>query len=361
MKKQQILEQELIERTENSAAELADRINDLAVPTTPLPATEADASIVNLMDDTDFNWSQAAYTTAGVLPATAGDTNNRAYGWYRIERATALPVEDDAHSLKGPAHSLAAAESADTPQWNKTEGWAEMGETGATPWDLYAPFPTNVVTPGMRLRIQMLVRLRTSASVPPGLKFFWELYDGTNATPGIIKGSALALNGSTFGAAGATTRSYKLIVDTDYGNQVESTVRTITNTPAVLTPTNGVVLSWERIPGFTRVTIYVTEGGASFIAGIIGNGTNSFNDTGQLRAAVASVPSVTTTAAVAYAETSQFVPTLDWILWKFTIITPQTYNFSATTGKQYLRGGLIGLMGAGRQLLIDRIGVSPGN
>src|ERR1051326_9118426 len=94
MKKQQILEQELIERTENSAAELADRINDLAVATTPLRATEADASIVNLMDDTDFNWSQAAYTTAGVLPATAGDTNNRAYGWDAIDGARALPAEE---------------------------------------------------------------------------------------------------------------------------------------------------------------------------------------------------------------------------------------------------------------------------
>jgi len=355
------MEQELILRTESTERALRGDLERLGIeiPKPSVPTNEA--SIVNLLDNSDYNWSTLAYLTPGTLPGTAGDDNQRAYNWYRSLRSDALLVEDDAHSLKGPAHSLFGGETADTPRWDRTNGWAELGETGATPWDIACPLPNNFATPGMRFRLQMLVRLRTATAIPGSLKFFWLLQDNTAATPTTIKGSAFTLEGATFGAAGATTRSYKLIVDTDYGGQVESTVKTINNTPAVLVPGNGVALTWPRYPGFTNVTIYVTEGGASFIAGIIGNGANAFNDVGQRLGAVGAVPTVTTTQAQAYAETPTFTPTLDWLLWKFSIIAPQTYNFSLTTGKQWLRGGLIGLTGDPHQLQIDRIGVSLGD
>lgn len=358
------MESELIIRSERgdmAVREYVDRQIRLAAAAAA--ETEQTAAINNLIDNGDFNWSTMAYATPGTTPATAGDSNHRAYNWYRMQRATALLVEDDANSLKGSAHSLFGGETADTPRWDRTNGWAELGETGATAWDICCPLPNNFVTPGMRFRLQMLVRLRTATALPGPLKFFWSLYDNTNSAPAptIIKGSAFTLDGATFGPVGATTRAYKLIVDTDYGGQVESTVKTITNAPAVLTPSNGVALSWPRYPGFTKVSIYVTVGGASFLVGIIGNGANAFNDTGQVLGAVAAVPSVATTQAQAYAETSDFSPTAEWVLWRFSIIAPQTYNASLTTGKQWLRGGVIGAMGDPHQLQIDRIGLSTGD
>lgn len=363
MKKQELMEQELIERTESLGRDLRSDIVRVGLQIPRIRPATNDAAIVNLIDNSDFNWSDIAYTTAGVTPATAGDDNNRAYHWYRIERATALLVEDDAHSLKGSAHSLFAGETADTPRWNKTEGWAELGGTGGTAWDIYCPLPTKFATPGQRFRLQMIFRLRTSTASPGALKFFWSLWDNTNTPPApeIIKGSAFTLSGNTFGPVGGTARSYKLIVDVDNGTQVESTVLALVNTPAVLTAANGVALTWDRYAGFTRVTVYVTEGGVSSIAGIIGNGANAFNDTGQRLGTVAGVPSITGTVAQAYAETISFEPTLDWLGAVFSIAVPPTYDFSLTTGKQFLRGGVIGAMGDGHQLQIDRIGLSFGD
>src|SRR5688572_30247178 len=111
MKKQHLMEQELIERTERGRTTLEQRLEALE-RNLPLADTLAStAAITNMVDNTDWNWSTLAYTTAGTTPGTAGDDNNRAYNWYRMQRATALLVENDASSLKGPAHSLFAAES----------------------------------------------------------------------------------------------------------------------------------------------------------------------------------------------------------------------------------------------------------
>jgi hypothetical protein len=363
MKRQDIMEQELIIRTENTERVIEKRLDGLTV-SEPLSATPTtNASIINLMDNTDWNWSTLAVTTPGTLPGTAGDDNNRAYNWYRIERATALLVEDDAHGLKSSGHSLFAGETADTPRWSKTDGWAELGHAAGTEWDIYSPLPNNFAIPSMRLWVQMLVRLRTATPLASPLRFWWAIYDNTNTAPAprIIQGSAFTLDGAPFGAAGATTRDYKLIVDVDNGDQVESTVKTVNNTSAVLSSANGIALSWPRFPGFTNVTIYVTEGGITSIAGFIGNGTASFNDTGQRFGTVPAFPSVVGTAPRAYAEANPFVPTLDWALWKFRIFVPQTYNFGLTTGKQMLRGGVIGATGEGHQLQIDRLGVSQGD
>lgn len=328
----------------------------------PSPAPSGTtASISNLIDNSDYGWSKDAYENLGITPGTAGDPNNRAYNWYRMERATALLVEDDAHSLKGPAHSGFAGETSDTPRWSKLEGWAELGSAGATPWDICCPLPNNFVIPGMRLYIQMLARLRTASPLPATLRYFWEMWDNTNSAPlpAVIQGSAFTLNAATFGALGATTRAYRLIVDTDNGDQIESVTTTITNAPASLSPTNGVSLSWPAYGGFTQVSIYVLVGGSAFLVGIIGDGATAFLDTGQTLRSVPALPSAIGTKPQAYAEIN-FPIGLSWVEYDFNLLVPQTYNFSLTTGKQWLRGGIIGLTGEGHQVEIDRIGVSTG-
>jgi hypothetical protein len=108
------------------------------------------------------------------------------------------------------------------------------------------------------------------------------------------------------------------------------------------------------------VFIYVTIGANVFLVGIVGDGAGAFNDVGQVIRQVAAVPSVSGTEPRAYAETRVFVPTLDWVPYNFAIGVPATYNFGNTTGKQWLRGGVIGVMGDPNQLQIDRIGVSTG-
>lgn len=360
MKKQQLMENELQILASQGDRALSTRLDSVEgmIPTIAPP--DITSSISNLIDNSDFAWSTDAYTTPGILPGDVTKPNNRVYNWYWMERATALLVEDETHSLKGP--DFPPPDADDIPRWNKINGWAELGESGATPYDICCPLPNNYVTPGMRLYLQMLVRLRTSTAVPGDIKFFWEFWDNTNTAPlpDIIKGSAFTLTAATFGIMGATTRDYKLIVETDAGDEVESTVATVTDAPASLTPTNGVSLAWPRYPGFTQVSIYVTVGGNSFLVGIVGDGSSAFLDTGQTLRPVDSVPSVSGTVARAYAQTRVFVPSLDWVEYDFSIIVPSTYNLGLTTDRQWLRGGVVGLMGDSNQLQIDRIGVSTG-
>lgn len=329
------------------------------IPEIPPPSTSA--SISNLIDNSDFSWSDDAYRNPAITPATAGNPNNRAYNWFWSLRSTALLVANDAQSLKGPLHG--APDAAGIPKWNKINGWAELGDTsGATPWDIACQLPNNFVTPSMRFYIQMLVRLGSAAVLPGTVKFFWEFWDNTNTAPlpAVIKGAAFDVTANTFGPVGATTRDYQLIVQTDYGDQVASNVETVLDAPASLTPTNGVALSWPRYPGFTQVSIYVTVGGNSSLVGIVGDGSGAFNDVGQPLRPVDSIPSVAGTEPRAYAQTRVFVPSLGWAEYDFAIGVPATYDFSKTTGKQWLRGGIIGNMGANNQLQIDRIGISTG-
>lgn len=354
-----------MERTDSQISELREDMERLELGTTDvIPASPSEGSIDNLIDDGDYSYSHAAYTTAGVTPGAAGDDNNRAFNWYRIERATALMVEDNAHALKGPAHSLFGAETADTPRWDKANGWAELGETGAIAWDICCPLPHNFIISGWRYNLQMICRLRTSTALPAPIQFAWAFHDNTNTAPAprVIQGAPLTLSGGVFGPPGATTRNYKLIIDTDQGGQVESNVLTINNAPAALSAANGVNLSWPVIPGFTRVTIYASVAGATFIAGFVGNGAGAFTDTGQNFGAVGGgFPSVADTVAKAYAVARRnFEPSTEWLMATFTIFVPQTYNASLTTGRQWLRGSVLGLMGDPHQLQIDRIGVSTG-
>lgn len=364
MKKQQLMENELQILANQGDRALSDRIDIVegSIPVVTPPDTSA--SISNLIDNSDYSFSDAAFTTAAVTPATAGDSNMRAYNWFRMQRATALLVADDARSLKSSGHSLFGGETADTPIWNKTDGWAELGETGATPWDIVCPLPNNFVTPGMRFYLQMLVRLRTSTALPGEINFFWEFFDNTNTAPlpDIIKGGTFTVTLATFGTAGATTRTYKLIVDTDAGDQVQTAATAIATANAAMSPTNGVRISWPAYPGFTTVSIYVTVGANSWLVGVVGDGSSSFLDTGQTLRSVTTVPTATGTVPRSYAQTraGTFVPTLSWALYEFTIVIPSTYDFSKTTGKQWLRGGVIGLMGDSRQLQIDRIGIATG-
>lgn len=361
MKSPYTQDQELIEQINKALKPLQDKINALSNAAT-LPASQQLAAIVQLIDNSDFSWSKAAYTTAGITPATAGDDNQQAYNWFRQTTATTTLVFDHAHALKATGDSLFAANegaNADIPRWNRVDGWSQTGSVGAN-WDISYPLSTNFVTPSMRFYFQCIARLRTLTSFTP-VQIFAGFWDNTVSVPDNlpdwIRGSAFTLNAATFGPLGATTIAYKLIVTTDAGDTIESATATVTNAPASLSATNGVALTWPRYPGFTTVSIYKTVAGVSYLVFIEGNGANAFNDVGQTQRVVSAVPSGVTTAR-AYAQSRIFSPTADWQQFDLNIPVPQTYNFSKTTANQCLRFGLTGATGDGHQVEIDRIGIS---
>lgn len=330
-----------------------------ASATPPVPA------IVNLIDNSDYNWSLDAYTVPGTTPASAGDGNYEAYNWYRQDQALALLVEDAAHSLKATGEStFAANEGADTdiPRWNRDNGWAEVGSVGATNWDIACPLSSNFATPSQRFYFQILASLRTGTAWPDGIRLFAELYDNTDSADGkrVLTGTAFGLGGAPFGTVGVTTDQYKIIAITDYGAEIESAVLTIATSNATLTAVHGNALSWVSTQGVVRYDIYRKRAGTTYLIFQILDGATSYNDDGQTLKTVAAFPVPGTTKGTARAVSPIFAPTAAWRVFDLSIIVPPGYDQSKTTGKQWLRYGLDGPTTDARQLLCDRAGLSHG-
>lgn len=361
---------ELLQRIDTLEQRLNDRI-DVIQQALDAQAIAAQAAappvpaIVNLIDNSDYNWSLDAYTTPGTTPASAGDGNYEAYNWYRQDRTLDLLVEDAASSLKSSGESTFAANEGaddDIPRWDRENGWAEIGSAGATNWDIACPLSSNIASPSQRFYFQVLASLRTGTAWPDGIRLFAELYDNTDSADGkrVLTGAAFDLTGAPYGTTGASTDQYKIIAITDYGAEIESIVLTITTANATLTAVHGNALSWASIQGVVRFDIYRKRSGTTYLIFQILDGATSYNDDGQTLKTVADFPAPGDTKGIARAVSPIFAPTATWRVFDLSIIVPPGYDQSKTTGKQWLRYGLDGATTDARQLLCDRIGLSHG-
>lgn len=320
-------------------------------------------SIQNLIDDGEIEFSKDAYINT---PLAGGDIGFEAYNWYRQTVATTLLAESAANALKYTGHSLFAANegaNADIPRWENVSGWIEMGAIG-TNYDVACPLPINFVRGGMTFIVQFIHKMRTTTAWPAGLEVAAMFYDNTVAQEKIIEGGVFTVSYALGGAAGATALEYKIVGRTDYGDEIESNVLSITDAPATLTTTDYISLSWAGAPGYIDFDIYKKVGGVYYLQFTVANGGTSYRDIGAAPlATVAGYPSISTTRARAYVETQGFAPSgTTWAALdpQLIIRVPSTYNTALTTGRQWLRLRLTGATTDARQLLIDRIGVSTG-
>lgn len=334
----------------------------LSISTATPATTTVLASIQNLIDNGEIEWSADAYVNN---PLLGGDIGFEAYHWFRQTTATTALAETAANALKFTGHSLYAANegaNGDIPRWARVEGWAEVGSTGGTNYDIACPLPVNFVRSGMSFIIQFICKLRTATVLPVGLEMAAMFWDNTVGQQKIIEGSAFALSYTIGGAVGATALEYKIVGRTDYGEEIESNVLSVTDAPATLTPSNYVALSWVGAAGYIDFDIYKKVGATYYLQYTVANGGTSYRDQGDAPlATVGGYPSVSITRARAYTETQGFAPSFSaWERTDIVIRTPATYDTSLTTGKQWLRLRITGAPTDARQFLIDRIGVSTG-
>ncbi len=350
----------VIQRMEKKFGEVERTIARLGDSVSQAVGTNATPSIQNLIDNGEVEFSKDAYTNT---PLAGGDIGFEAYNWYRQTEVTTLLAESAANALKYTGHSLYAANegvNGNLPRWERVNGWIEFGST-ATAYDIACPLPINFVRGGVSYIIQFIHKL-SSGTWPADVEVAAMFYDNTAGQEKIIVGGPFTITYSV-STVGATALEYKIIGQTDYGEEIESNVLSVPDAPAILTVSNYVQLGWTGAAGYINFNVYKKVGSTYYLQGVVSNGGTSYRDQGDAPlATVVGYPTVTTTAARAYTETNAFVPTSAWtrISPDLIIRVPATYDTSLTTGRQWLRLRITGPTSVARQLLIDRIGVSTG-
>lgn len=366
----------LIEPVQKQLDKLSESVTSLGNAVTDAGDNTSFAEIVNNLDNSFPEWSKLAYTTLGVLPAGAGDTNLECYNFFReLETETDLTI-DAANPLKAPKtiepaeHSLfVAAEgaNADIPRWDKVNGWMEIGGLAAR-WDLFSLLPNDLVFPGQTFYVQFEARLAAGA-IPSGLQFYAGFWDNTAGQRKYIEGGSFTITGEIFGLqSGSTTVSYKVLARTDSGEEAISNTLTFTNAPAVFDQNNHPRISFSGVAGFIEFEIYRQIGTNFVLQFTVRNSIDgTYFDVGNPpQAVVSAFPTVTTTKPRAYAITSTFVPGsingTDFVRHALTIFVPTTYDRSVTgQGMQFFRFGLNALTASARQIQIRKIGLSLGS
>jgi hypothetical protein len=361
-------DQQMIIRMERLNAEAVERsagLQRLIDRAEGIDTTANPTSIVNLIDNSDFDWSKDRFLNN---PALGGDIDFECFNWFRHPTTDTQLIEDAAHALKYTGHSLYAANEGadgDIPRWERPNGWPEIGAVGATQWDIACPLPENFVRPGRgRFYVQMQASRRTATALPAGVQVYAGFWDNTAGQRKWIEGGTFTLTAARVGAAGATSRQFKIIGTSDYGSQIESNVVTVADSVASLSTSNYVRLGMSGAPGFIQFDIYELVGVAVSRIGQIFNSIDvSYNhyDIAPKVNVGGSFPTVTLTRARAYAETDEFdIADGVWTVHDLSIPIPPTYDVSLTTDKQWFRIGLKAATTDARQVLLDRIGVSLG-
>lgn len=340
------------------------------------------AEIVNVVDNSHPEWSDLAYTRLDIASNTAGDTNMECYNFYRQPSTDTILSAANTDALKAAKTSEPAdhtqwaaneAVDADIPRWDKVNGTIEFGQVSDL-WDIYAPFPNDVVFPGQTFYVQFEAMLAGSDALPD-IQAFCGLYDSTAGQEKFIEGGSFSITddagndpGVTYGIPGSTSVNYKIIAYTDSGEQAESNVLNFPNAPATFDGNNHPRIRFAGVPGFIKFEIYREIAGTYVLQYVVGNTIEGvYYDIGlpPVRT-VRAFPTVTVNKPRAYAVTSTFAPGspggLGWVRHAMTILVPTTYNKALTeAGKQFFRFGLTGFTATERQVLIRRLGVSMGS
>ena len=344
--------------------------NDLVprIETLENPVFEANTAQAppNYLPNSAPEWSKAAYTTAGVTSATAGDTNHEAYNWYAGTAATT-----DLSSLAAlvdSGHSTYAGLNADDAVWDRANATFLLGGSTAL-YDVACPLPTDFVFPGQKFYLYFEAAKAQSDTDENSTQFYCGFWDNTAGQRKWIEGSSFTPTASVWGVAGARTLKYKVLLETDTGSQILSSEITVATAPASLSADNHVRLSFSGAPGFIRYVIYRKDGTNVYRVGEIRNSIDlqfyDLQETGSSVVLESGYPSVSGSKPQAYAITNTFSPGSVGTVTAhtMTIQIPTTYDKSVTGNlQQWFRFGLSNLVAAGseREIVIRNISLSQG-
>lgn len=178
--------------------------------------------------------------------------------------------------------------------------------------------------------------------------------------------SPLSLTATKAGAhaGGGTTRVYYVVAETDWGQFTDSAQVTVTNTLATLDANNYVVLEYGSVVGALGYSIY-RQTGTTYRKIAFVPQTEYFDTNENAGSVEPGFPALdAATRARAYIEfdlsdlPDGSQPTSEaWRPFAASIAVPSTYD-AGTTTLQSLRYGLVTPTNVGRQLLVDRMGLS---
>lgn len=335
------------------------------------PATGA-PPIVNYIRNGDFSHS---FDTWNRATPTADDARFECWEVYThsVPVAGQQLLEDSVFSgaLVANSKALPDAGRSDTPvvdpDWQRTIGYARLGSTNT----LDFPLPSNVAFPGRKLYAILIVAKRSANVGVPG-RLFAGIWDNTVGQRDWLMGDTFEVSGQVIGAPAATTSTeYVVVMTSDFGATVKSSILTVANAPSDASFISGSVyvkLSWPRFPGFIHSDVYRKRGGVYQLV-TQESTVNEYFDQGDFRQIVGNYPDADATKPKAYAATraglldTAPIDGVDasWQAFIMAIQIPSTYHQSNTTGKQWLRIGIDAPCtgaDATRGLFIDLVGLS---
>jgi|SRR5580765_2514949 len=327
-----------------------------------LPDQPIFAGGTNHAPNSDVSYSTAAATIPGTQPGDAGDLNQEAYRFYR-QPVSAGVVPDPAHALKAIGHSLyAGAEGAnpDIPDWQRVDGWVEIGAVGATQYDIAIQLLSKIVGPGQRWYVRCRVVALNAALVPADVQVFAGLWVKSASSEGWAQGDAFDLSAQVIGKVGPKLLQYRVLAKTDSGVSILSNILSVPNAPTTLSQANYIKLFYDAGPGFIEFQIFKLDGAVYSKVGVIRNSTDlQFNDVGTPGIPESGWPADPGNAPKAFAQSTNVLIAPFGSTWSandLTIDIPKTYNFKDTLPDgQYLRIGLTAPTAVARQIGIDRI------
>jgi hypothetical protein len=345
-------------RLERQLAAVRDSIDEKVTTAVQAIASTLGA-VINFLRNGDLSWSENHYNDAPP-PSGADDEKEAAYFYTHAAGTTAL-VDASAQAVSSTGHAVNNPAGTADPQWDKVNGVLQWGSDKSVD----CPLPRKMAQPSKLMYVGLVARKRSSSIViPAGLKLGIGFHDNTAGQRKYLEGGQFTLSAAVVGApAGTTSRKYKIVATTDWGETYESNEVTLAGAPSdpsYITNSVYVRLDWTKVIGVTRYDIYRLTGATYVLAGQIFNGVTGFNEMNNYLKSVTGYPTTSGTNARAYVEIPFDDLTTSWEGYLANVPVPQTYDSSVTTDKQWLRLTLSQALAAGSEqgIEIDKIYVS---
>lgn len=297
--------------------------------------------VVNYVDNGDFTFNAEQYDAT----AFANDDLVVARWYNRANDSTSQYTEYTGGSAGTDYISTDTARDA---YWNKTTGELVMSIKAA----IAAPLPKNIAFPASSLFCRFQVKKSSGGiSIPNAWRLRAAIWDNTSGQQKIIEGAVFDLTvTAAVGSPGSFTRKYILRVDTamDFFYSDVLTPSQVTNQVSVtnIDNVNFVTISWQTFPEAARYRLYRHETEFNewrLIADIV-NGATSFKDVGGRTGVLFNPPgaNILPRAQALFVNFGKYVNgNLNYQDAIFHIFVPTTYNYSATTNKQWLRFDMV--------------------
>lgn len=359
MNKEETLENQVLRLERRLAALEKVDAQTPTVPGTGVATRSQLGAVYNRLRNGDISLSENHYNDAP--PPSGLDDEKEAAHFYTHAAGTTLLVENSAHALSSTGHAVNNPAGAADPQWDRVNGALQWGSDRSIDCPLPS-LPHRVGEPSKLVYVGFIARLASSSIViPAGLKVALGLHDNTVGQEKYLEGGPFAVTASVVGTPAATTsRKYKIVAETNWGETYESNEFTLATAPSnasYITNSVYVRVDWDKVEGATIYRIYRLTGATYVLAGEIFNGVTGFNEQNNFLKVEAGYPVTSGSNARALVEIDFDDLTTDWGRYEINIPVPSTYNSSLTTDKQWLRMTLSQALAAGSEqgIEIDKI------